>query len=79
MSVKLNLSISEAAAKSIKEYAARNNTSVSKIAEQLFNKLTAKPERKGKSFVELYAGTLSHHIPDINRAKDEYLKKKYGS
>lgn len=78
MPVKLNLSICEAAAKRIKHYAAQNNTSVSKIAEEQFNKLTQKSKRKGKSFVEKYAGTLTYHIPDIDTARDEYLKEKYG-
>lgn len=79
MPVKLNLSISEETAKKIKHYAAKNNTTVSKIAEEQFNKLTSKPKPKGQSFAEKYAGTLKHHIPDIDIAKDEYLKEKYGS
>ena len=78
MPVKLNLSVNAETAKRIKHYAAKNRTTVSKIAEDQFEKLTQKPKAKGKSFASKYAGTLKHHIPDINKAKDEYLKEKYG-
>ena len=78
MAVKLNLSVKAETAKRIKHFAAKNNTTVSKIAEDQFEKLTQKPKLKGKTFADKYAGTLTHHIPDIDVAKDEYLKEKYG-
>ena len=78
MAVKLNLSVKAETAKRIKHFAAKNNTTVSKIAEDQFEKLTQKPKLKGKTFADKYAGTLAHHIPDINVAKDEYLKEMYG-
>ena len=81
MPVKLNLSISETAAKRIKDYAAKNNTSVSKIAEEQFNKLTAKARKinRGKSFVERTAGIVkSIRIDNIDEARDKYLKQKNG-
>jgi Fe-S cluster assembly iron-binding protein IscA len=81
MPVKLNLSISESAAKRIKDYAAKNNTSVSKIAEEQFNKLTVKTKKRDNriSFVERTAGIIVDlRIEDIDNARDEYLKKKYG-
>lgn len=78
MPVKLNLSINEETAKRIKQYAATNHTTVSKIAEDQFNKLVLKPKAKGETFAGKYAGTLKHHIPDIDKAKEEYLKEKYG-
>ena len=78
MPVKLNLSISEETAKRIKYYAEKNNTSVSKIAEEHFDRLTTRQTQKVKSFTEKYAGTLKHHIRDINKAKDDYLKEKHG-
>ena len=78
MPVKLNLSVKAETAKRIKHFAARNKTTVSKLAEDQFDKLTKKPKAKGKTFAATYAGTLTHHIPDINVAKDEYLKEKYG-
>ena len=78
MPIKLNLSINEETAKRIKFYAAKNHTSVSKIAEEQFNKLTEKPKQKGTSFTEKYAGTLQHPIPDVDKAKAVFLKEKYG-
>ena len=78
MPVKLNLSVKAETAKKIKHFAAKNKTTVSKIAEDQFEKLTQKPRAKGKTFAAKYAGTLTHHIPDIDKAKDEYLKEKYG-
>ncbi len=78
MPVKLNLSVNEETAKRIKLYAAKNGTTVSKIAQDQFDKLTKKPKPQHESFVGKYAGTLKHPIPDIDKAKDEYLKEKYG-
>jgi hypothetical protein len=81
MTTKLNLTIKESTAKKIKAYAAQQGTSVSKIATDYFDKLTApkKKKRSGKSFVEKYSGILSGKIPiNIEKAKDEYLKEKYG-
>lgn len=79
MTTKLNLTVKESTAKKIKAYAAKHKTSVSKLADEYFEKLTTKEKKKkGKSFVEKYAGTLLNHIPDIDAAKDEYLKEKYG-
>ena len=78
MPVKLNLSVNAETAERIKHYAAKNKTTVSKLAEDHFDKLTRKPIAKGRSFADKYAGTLTHHIPDIDKAKDDYLKEKYG-
>ena len=78
MPVKLNLSVNEETAKRIKLYAAKNGTTVSKIAQYQFDKLTIKPKSKGETFAGKYAGTLKHPIPDIDQAKKEYLKEKYG-
>lgn len=80
MTTKLNLTIDEKTAKKIKIYAAKKKTSVSKIAEEYFKKLTENNAKKNDScsFVKKYAGTLKHHIPDIDAARDEYLKEKYG-
>jgi hypothetical protein len=77
MQVKLNLSINEETAKRIKSYAEKNTTSVSKIAEEHFDKLTTRTKRAGKTFTEKYAGTLKHHIGDVDKAKDDYLKQKH--
>lgn len=79
MTTKLNLTIEEATAKKIKAYAEKKKTSVSRIAEEYFKQLTAeKNGKKKKSFVDEWAGFLPGSIPDIDKAKDDYLKKKYG-
>jgi uncharacterized alkaline shock family protein YloU len=81
MSVKLNLTIDEKVAKKIKVFAAKKNTSVSKIAEEYFKKLTESHAKKNdfRSFVEKYAGSVSRKEPiDIEKERDEYLKEKYG-
>ena len=46
MTTKLNLTIDEKTAKKIKVYAAKKNTSVSKIAEEYFKKLTENQKKK---------------------------------
>lgn len=79
MTTKLNLTVKDTTAKKAKAYAAKNKTSVSKLVDEYLEKLTNKtPKNDFKSFVEKYAGTLKHHIPDIDAAKNEYLKEKYG-
>jgi hypothetical protein len=80
MTTKLNLTIKDTTARKAKIYAAKNKTSVSKLVDEYLEKLTAPKTLKTttKSFVEKYAGTLKHHIPNIDAAKDEYLKEKYG-
>jgi hypothetical protein len=80
MTTKLNLTIDENTAKKIKVYASKKKTSVSKLAEEYFKRLTEQPKKKKdfRSFVDKYAGTLKHHIPDIDAAREEYLKEKYG-
>jgi hypothetical protein len=79
MTVKLNLTIDEKIVAKSKRYAAQKKTSVSKLVEELLTNVIADRERKKgkKSFVEKYAGTLKISIPDIEKAKDDYLKKKY--
>ncbi|MBC7626227.1 hypothetical protein [Ferruginibacter sp.] len=48
------------------------------VEELLTNVIADRERKKGKkSFVEKYAGTLKISIPDIEKAKDDYLKKKY--
>ena len=80
MTVKLNLTIDETIVAKSKRFAAKQNTSVSKLVEELLAKamIAGKENKPKKSFVEKYAGTLKISIPDIDAAKDEYLKKKYG-
>lgn len=80
MTVKLNLTIDEKLVAKSKRYAAKRKTTVSKLVQELLsNEIAASEKKPGKkSFVEKYAGTLKIPIPDIDKAKDEYLKKKYG-
>lgn len=81
MTTKLNLTIEEKTAKQIKTYARKRKVSVSKIAEEYFNSLIKKSQsnKKEKSFVEKYAGIIKDNpILDVNKERDEYLKKKYG-
>ena len=82
MTVKLNLTIDKEIVAKSKRYASKQNTSVSKVVEELLTKALANTEKKKnkKSFVEKYAGTLSGKLSDneITRIKDEYLTRKYG-
>ncbi|MGI4805442.1 MAG: DUF6364 family protein [Janthinobacterium lividum] len=82
MTTKLNLTINENTAKAIKAYAEKKKTSVSKIAEEYFSQLAIKenqPSMQQKSFVEKYAGIATNKLPmNIDEARDEYLKDKYG-
>jgi hypothetical protein len=80
MTTKLNLTIEESTVKKIKVNAEKGNTSVSKIVEQQLQKLLQenKSNKKEKSFVEKWGGFLKGSVPDIDKARDEYLKEKYG-
>ncbi|MFT4092365.1 MAG: DUF6364 family protein [Niabella sp.] len=86
MTTKLNLTIQESTAKRIKAYAAKRNTSVSKIVEEQLDFLLRSGNKKEEqSFVEKhqsvlkkYAGTTKGKFNDIDKLRDEYLKEKYG-
>jgi hypothetical protein len=86
MTVKLNLTINEKNASVAKIYAKRRKTSVSKIVDAYFSSLAEKeiPEKKtiGKLIVDKHKTIFKKYagksIVDIDTAKDEYLKKKYG-
>ncbi len=80
MTVKLNLTIDEAIVAKSKKLAAKKKTTVSKMVQELLSQKIAAEERKPKKkgFVEKWAGTLKVHIPDVKKAKEEYLNKKYG-
>lgn len=78
MKVKLNLTINEKVAAKSKQYAAKKGVSVSRLVEEYLEKLTKENREKEKGFVKRTAGTLRIKISSIDKAKDEYLKKKYG-
>ncbi len=79
MTVKLNLTIDEKTAKRIKSYAVKKKTSVSKIAQEQFEQVlkTEKPDTSFLDFINKYAGSIKGNT-DYDKARDEYLKKKYG-
>jgi len=79
MTVKLNLTINEKTAKRIKSYATRKKTSVSKIAQEQFEQVlkSDKPDTSFLDFINKYAGSIKGNT-DYDKARDEYLKKKYG-
>ena len=80
MTTRINVTVKESNAKKARAYAAKNNTSVSKLVDAYLAQLT-KPKRKIKKsagFSEKYAGLLSGKIPEnIDQLKDNYLKDKY--
>jgi hypothetical protein len=79
MTNKINLTLDNDLIKEMKSYARKEKTSVSKIVQEQM--LTRFPKKAGKkkSFVEKYAGIIKDvHIGDIDKARDEYLKEKYG-
>jgi hypothetical protein len=80
MTVKLNLTIDEKIVEKSKRYAAKKKTTVSKMVQEFLKKQIDLDEKKPakKSFVEKWAGTLTIGVPDIKKAKAEYIKEKYG-
>jgi hypothetical protein len=79
MTVKLNLTINENTAKKAKDFAEKNNISISKLVDEYLRNLTSNSSKKiNVSFAKKFAGTLSTPIKNLNEAKAEYLKKKYG-
>ena len=82
MTTKLNLTIEEDIAAKIKLYAEKRKTSVSRITEEYFKTLLSNKKATGKSMVSKHQEILKKYksVPafDIDRAKDEYLKEKYG-
>ena len=81
MSTKLNLTLKESTVRRIKIYAEKHKVSVSRIAEEYFEKLTQpKKHNTGKTrFTERAGGIINDlNIDDISKEKDNYLKEKYG-
>jgi hypothetical protein len=79
MTTKLNLTIEEKTVIRVKRYAERENTSVSRLVDNLLTQwLDARETKKEKSFVEKYAGIInSHSTLNLEKEKEEYLNKKY--
>jgi hypothetical protein len=78
MTVKLNLTIDEEVVKRTKRFAKRENISISKMVQTYLDKATEKEKPKKESFVEKFGGKFNLGIIDVKKAKDEYLKEKYG-
>ncbi len=82
MTVKLNLTIDENIVAKSKRFAAKQNTSVSKLVEDLLAKaiIAGEKSKPQRNFVEQYAATLSGKLSnrEVKKIKDEYLMKKYG-
>jgi hypothetical protein len=78
METLLHLTIQAQTAIKAEAYAVKNNTSISKLVDEYLDKLTTKAKPKRQSFIEKYAVSLKIHTPDVDAAKDAYLKEKYG-
>lgn len=82
MTVKLNLTVDEKTASAIKKYAKRKNTSVSKIAEELFEKTIHDDKRKqeAEDFIEKYAGKIRVQAKDnLKEIITKAIEEKHAS
>ncbi len=81
MTTKLNLTLNESTVRRIKIYAEKNNVSVSRLAEEYFDRIT-RPKSKinqKQKFSQRAGGIINDLvIKDISAKKDEYLGEKYG-
>jgi hypothetical protein len=91
-STKLTLSVKAASLPSVKEYAKRQHTSVSKLVQEFFDSIVEKEEKEDplleryknmeiSPWIKELSGVLKGKYPDDMDYKDmkyEYLKDKYG-
>lgn len=77
MTVKLNLTIDETLVSKIKVYAAKKQTSVSKLVENLLREEIETGSTES-NMSKKFAGILSGKILDEEKMKEDYLKSKYG-
>jgi hypothetical protein len=77
MTVKLNLTIDETLVSKIKVYAAKKQTSVSKLVENLLREEIETGSIES-NISKKFAGILSGKILDEEKMKEDYLKSKYG-
>ncbi len=79
MTTKLTLSIDEQTVKKIKQYSKEEGISISKIAEEHFNKIASKSRRKKLDITKLRGvfGKESKNF-DWKKIKTEHLVEKYG-
>lgn len=79
MTTKLTLSINEETVRKIKRYSKEEGISISKIAEEHFNKIAGKNARKKLDITRLKgAFGKSKDNLDWRKIKTENLLKKYG-
>ncbi len=77
MKTKLTLSIDDDKVKQIKKYAKQNETSISNLVEEHFEKLISKPSKKlDINKIKGAFGKVSKDF-DWKKVKLEYLKEKY--
>jgi flagellin-specific chaperone FliS len=79
MTTKLNLTIDEKVVAKSKRFAATQNTSVSKLVEELLVKHIEKnKEQKKSDFIKRTAGIIKTKQFNLNTEKATALKEKYG-
>jgi hypothetical protein len=79
MTTKLNLTIDEKIVAKSKRFAATQNTSVSKLVEELLIKhIDKNKEQKKSDFIKRTAGMVKTKQFDLNSEKTTALKQKYG-
>lgn len=79
MTIKLNLTIDEKIVAKSKRFAATQNTSVSKLVEELLIKHIDKSrEQKKSDFIKRTAGMVKTKQFDLHNEKTTALKQKYG-
>ncbi|MEO6844141.1 MAG: DUF6364 family protein [Ginsengibacter sp.] len=79
MTTKLTLSIDEHTVKKIKQYSKDEGISISKIAEEHFNRIAAKNNRKKLDITKL-RGAFGNEPKDFDwkKVKSAQLAEKYG-
>jgi Family of unknown function (DUF6364) len=79
MTTKLNLTIDEKIVAKSKRFAATQNTSVSKLVEELLIKhIDKNKEQKKSDFIKRTAGIIKTKQFDLHTVKATALKQKYG-
>jgi len=81
MTVKLNLTIDGKLVAKTKRYAAKKNTSVSKLVQDLLKKTVEEPDSKHSiSFLQKHGGILNGKLGNeqVKQMLDDSLSRKYG-
>ncbi|MBD0352573.1 MAG: ribbon-helix-helix protein, CopG family [Flavisolibacter sp.] len=81
MTTRLSLTIDEEVAKKVKAIAKKKNMSVSALAQQYFVRLLESESADKKPSLMALAGIVKNKNvsdEDLDKIKEEYLRKKYG-